>query len=210
MADFISKLAESVTLFLAPLRTCAGSPEWLCCSRCCVPEPFFAEAFATIKMSLMCRQTGKRQTWKWSKIGFRSPYLEWGVTATAPAQFSAHSTGILLQPGQTRTLFYTVSVGELCHLHCLNEHVLYFFSTILASEGQISDPQNTRAGFQQDFRINRLFWQALEEPWERCCLGELSPPQLTKTALQTRHVALAGIPQVLLGLFSITLDSGLF
>lgn len=132
------------------------------------------------------------------------------VPATAPAQFSVHSTGAHLQLGQTRTIFYTISVGELCHLHSRNEHVRYFFLTLLTFEGQISDPQNTRAGFKPDFWISRLFWEALEEPWECGCLCELFPPQLTKTALQTRHVALAGIPQVLLSLFSITLESVLF
>lgn len=164
VAVFISKLAESVTFFLAPLRTRAGSPERLCSTRCCIPETLLAEAFAKIKMSLKCRQTGEMQTWKWGKFGFRSPYLECCVISTAPAQFSVHSTGILLQRGQTRTLFYAVSVGELCHLHHWNEHVLYFFLTLLASEDQISDPQNTRAGFQADFWISRLFWEALEEP----------------------------------------------
>lgn len=105
MAVFISKLAESVTFFLAPLRTRAGTPEWLCSTRCHVPETFLAEGFAKIKMSLRCRQRGEGQTWKWGKIGFRSSYLEGCVTAMAPAQFSVPSTGVLLQRGQTRTLF---------------------------------------------------------------------------------------------------------
>lgn len=210
MAGFISELAGSVPFFLASLRTCAGSLEGLCSPYCCVPETLLTEAFAELKMSLKRRQTGKRQIWKWGKLGFTSPYLECCVAATAPAQFSFHSTGTHLQLGHTRTVFYTISVGELCHLHPWNEHARYFFLTLLTFEGQISDPQNTRAGFKADFWISRLFWEALEEPWERGCLCELSPPQLTKTALQTRHVALAGIPQVFLSPFSITLESALF
>lgn len=175
MAGFISELAGSVPFFLASLRTCAGSLEGLC-STYCVPETLLTEAFAEIKMSLKRRQTGKRRIWKWGKIGFTSPYLECCVAATAPAQFSFHSTGTHLQLGHTRTVFYTISVGELCHLHPWNEHARYFFLTLLTFEGQISDPQNTRAGFKADFWISRLFWEALEEPWERGCLWALSTP----------------------------------
>lgn len=170
-------------------------------------ETFPAEAFAKIKMSLKHTKTGKRQTWK-RKDGLSSPH-PCGCHCTCPALSPQHRYPFTTGSNED-SLLHNFSGRALPPTSLKRTCSLYFFLTLLAFEGQISDPQNTRAGFQPDFWIRSLFWEALEEPWERGCLCELSPPQLTKTALQTRCVVLAGIPQVLLSLFSITLESGLF
>lgn len=114
---------------------------------------------------------------------------------------------IHLQLGQTRTVFYMISVGELCHLHPWNEHVFYSFKTLLTSEVQISDPP----------KIHELDSNQISELAD--VSGKLSAthgivaanisslhPEFFQIALPTLHVAMAGVPQALLSLFIIIVE----
>lgn len=165
MAFFISKLPELVSFCLASLMTLAGSLEWLCRIYCCVPGTFLAEAFAKVKWVWSTGKQVKGKAQSEARLG--SPLSLPGVLCdcycTCPVFSPQHKwPGIHLQLGQMRTVFYTISVGALCHLHSWNEqHVLYFFIILLTFEGQISDPQNTWIGFNPKFWISRLFWEAL-------------------------------------------------
>lgn len=86
----------------------------------CVPETFLDEAFPRVKMSLKHKQARKRQTSKYHKIGLALSLcgVLWDCCCACPAFSPRYKwPGIHLQLGQMRTVFYMISVGELCHLH---------------------------------------------------------------------------------------------
>lgn len=113
----------------------AGRLEQLCSTDSCIPETFLAEAFARVKTSLKNKLASKRQTSKCHKIRLVLSFcgVLWDCCCACPAFSPQHKwPGIHLQLGQMRTVFYMISVGELCHLHPQMNNTFFISSQLFS------------------------------------------------------------------------------